>query len=128
MSKVDQDDLDLGNGAKNDIELIDMDQEDIGNEENAMIQQKFNTPGSNECHAEVINEIDNQVKTKLGISDILQVEIDTGYRKRQFSSIYKITGLLGVGSFGVVMQVTNIQSGETVALKVISQENQKALF
>jgi|TARA_B110000285_G_scaffold121190_1_gene137054 hypothetical protein len=37
MSKVDQDDLDLGNGAKNDIELIDMDQEDIGNEENAMI-------------------------------------------------------------------------------------------
>lgn len=37
VSKVDQDDLDLGNGAKHDIDLIDMDQEDIGNEENAMI-------------------------------------------------------------------------------------------
>jgi hypothetical protein len=34
---VDKDDLDLGNGAINQVDLIDIDQDDIGNEENAMI-------------------------------------------------------------------------------------------
>ena len=40
-SKVNKDDLDLGNGAINQVDLIDIDQDDIGNEENAMIQQRY---------------------------------------------------------------------------------------
>jgi hypothetical protein len=37
-SKVDNDDLELGHGAHNEVDLIiDIDQDDIGNEENAMI-------------------------------------------------------------------------------------------
>ena len=58
-SKIDKDHLDVGNGGTNDIDLIDMDQDDIGNEENERIQQKFNAPGSNGCQEEVLREIDN---------------------------------------------------------------------
>lgn len=36
-SKIDPDDIDIGNGAAQDIDLIDMDQDDIGNEENDRI-------------------------------------------------------------------------------------------
>jgi len=32
-----------------------------------MIQSRFNGTSSNECHAEVLKEIDSQVKSKLGI-------------------------------------------------------------
>lgn len=71
QSKVEKEHLDLGNGAQNEVDLIDIDQDDIGNEENAMIQSRFNGTSSNECHAEVLKEIDSQVKSKLGIQDIL---------------------------------------------------------
>lgn len=50
----------------------------------------------------------------------MNVEIDTGFTKIYFSTLYKITGLLGVGSFGVVMEVLNNQTKEVIALKVIS--------
>jgi len=42
--------------------------------------------------------------------------------------LYKILGLLGVGAFGVVIEAQNKHSQETVAVKIISQENSKALF
>ena len=51
-----------------------------------------------------------------------------GYYKTRFGSLFKIIGLLGVGAFGVVVEAINKQSKEVVALKIISQENSKALF
>ena len=51
-----------------------------------------------------------------------------GYRKEKFSELYKITGLLGIGAFGIVLEVLNKTSNEIVALKVITQESSKNLF
>jgi serine/threonine protein kinase len=48
------------------------------------------------------------------------MEIDTGYRRIAFKTLYKIEGLLGVGAFGVVLAAETSQSREKVALKVIS--------
>jgi serine/threonine protein kinase len=68
------------------------------------------------------------VKTKLNIHDLHEVEIDTGYRKSKFSTLYKILGILGVGAFGVVVDAVNNNTKDIVAVKIISQENSKALF
>lgn len=38
-----------------------------------------------------------------------------------FASIYKLKGLLGVGAFGVVLLVTNRQTKEDSALKIINK-------
>jgi hypothetical protein len=39
--------------------------------------------------------------------DIQEIEIDTGYHKSRFDSLYGIKGLLGVGAFGVVIEAIN---------------------
>ena len=80
------------------------------------------------CDPDVLNEIEKQVKTKLNIHDLYEVEIDTGYRKSKFCTLYKILGLLGVGAFGVVVEAVNNNTKDIVAVKIISQENSKTLF
>ena len=80
------------------------------------------------CDPETLKEIENHVKQKLNIHDLQEVEIDTGYRKSKFQTLYKILGLLGVGAFGVVVEAINNNTKEKVAVKIISLENSKALF
>jgi serine/threonine protein kinase len=80
------------------------------------------------CDPEAMLEIENLLKTKLNIHDLQEVEIDTGYRKSKFTTLYKILGYLGVGAFGVVVEAVNNNTKEVIALKIISQENSKALF
>lgn len=82
----------------------------------------FRRPRSNKdvCDPETLVEIENHVKSKLNIHDLQEVEIDTGYRKSKFSTLYKILGLLGVGAFGVVIEALNNNTKEIVAVKVIS--------
>lgn len=58
----------------------------------------------------------------------MELEIDVGYRKVKFSVLYQIKGLLGVGAFGIVIDAVNNQTKENIAVKIISQENSKALF
>jgi serine/threonine protein kinase len=83
---------------------------------------------NDECSPETLKEIENEVKTKLNIHDLQEVEIEVGYRKSKFSTLYKVLGLLGVGAFGVVIEAVNNNTKEIVALKVISQENSKTIF
>ena len=77
---------------------------------------------------EASKQIEATIKQKLSIHDINDIEIDTGYRKSRFQALYQILGLLGVGAFGVVLEAQNKHSKEVVAVKIISQENSKALF
>jgi serine/threonine protein kinase len=42
--------------------------------------------------------------------------------------LYKIQNLLGLGAFGIVLDVVSMKTKETSALKVISQDNKKALL
>lgn len=72
------------------------------------------------CDPETLAEIENHCKSKLNIHDLQEVEIDTGYRKSKFQTLYKILGLLGVGAFGVVIEALNNNTKEIVAVKVIS--------
>jgi hypothetical protein len=67
-----------------------------------------------------LNHIYESLKTKLNLHDIDEQEIDMGYRKERFQELYKITGLLGVGAFGVVLEALNKTSNEIVAVKVIT--------
>ena len=67
-----------------------------------------------------MEQISSEVKTKLGIHDLLDLEIDTGYKKTRFQTLYKITGLLGVGAFGVVIAAINNMDQQEVAVKVVS--------
>jgi serine/threonine protein kinase len=87
-----------------------------------------NRSNPDQCDPEVMIEIENHLKTKLNIHDLNEVDIDTGYRKSKFTTLYKILGLLGVGAFGVVVEAVCNSTKEVIALKVISQENSKALF
>ena len=80
------------------------------------------------CDPQILIEIENHVKSKLNLNGLHEVEIDTGYRKSKFSTLYKILGLLGVGAFGVVVEAINNNTKELVAVKIISQENSKTLF
>eukprot|EP00347_Sterkiella_histriomuscorum_P021485 403333815 len=43
----------------------------------------------------------------------------------RFEQMFKIKSLLGLGAFGVVLEVLNLKSKETSALKIISQKNQQ---
>ena len=49
-------------------------------------------------------------------------------RKVGFTELWKVKGLLGVGAFGVVLEVINLRSKETNALKLVTLENQAKLF
>jgi hypothetical protein len=55
----------------------------------------------------------------LNIHDINEIEIEICSRKIQFKELYKITGLLGVGAFGIVLEALNQKSNEIIALKII---------
>lgn len=65
---------------------------------------------------------------KLRIPDIQKCEIEIKDAKHQFSKLYSILGILGVGSFGVVLEVVNLRTDEVSALKILLKENSKQIF
>ena len=73
-------------------------------------------------------EIQKQLKTKLGISRLEDLELEFMKRKISFLDVWKVNSLLGVGAFGVVLDVTNLRSKEVNALKIVTLENEKKLF
>jgi serine/threonine protein kinase len=65
---------------------------------------------------------------KLKIADIFKTEIEIKGGKLPFDSLFKINGMLGVGSFGIVLEVINLKSNEVNALKVMLKEDSKQVF
>lgn len=42
-----------------------------------------------------------------------------------FSRLWSIVGILGIGSFGIVLEVKNLKTNETNALKIVRKENSR---
>jgi hypothetical protein len=66
-----------------------------------------------------------ELKQKLGIPDINEVEIVTQYHKHMLTDVFEVFGLLGVGAFGVVLEAWNKNTEELVALKVSKHDDSK---
>lgn len=62
------------------------------------------------------SQIDDVLAKHLGISDLEEIEFKES--KLNFLSTFKVLSLLGVGAFGVVLEVLNQYSQEVSALKV----------
>lgn len=75
-----------------------------------------------------MQRIEEALRNKLQINEINDIEIDQEYRKDRFQELYSIRGLLGVGAFGIVLEVLNIKTNEIVALKIITLDTSKNLF
>lgn len=75
-----------------------------------------------------MQRIEEALRNKLQINEINDIEIDQEYRKDRFQELYSIRGLLGVGAFGIVLEVLNIKTNEIVALKIITLDSSKNLF
>jgi hypothetical protein len=56
---------------------------------------------------------------KLRIDNILTVEMEIKGVKHQFQSLFRLRGLLGTGSFGIVVEVLNLKTNEINALKIL---------
>mmetsp|Transcript_17196 Transcript_17196/g.26569 ORF Transcript_17196/g.26569 Transcript_17196/m.26569 type:complete len:129 (-) Transcript_17196:744-1130(-) len=83
---------------------------------------------SEEEDEDMTKNVEELIRTKFNIVDIKDVEINSGYKNNRFGDLFTIRGLLGVGAFGIVLEVLNHQSMEITALKVIAAENSKTLF
>ena len=83
---------------------------------------------SEEEDEDMTKNVEELLRTKFNIVDIKDVEINSGYKNNRFGDLFTIRGLLGVGAFGIVLEVLNHQSMEITALKVIAAENSKTLF
>lgn len=64
----------------------------------------------------MLEEIHTMLYQKLNINDIKNMDILT--HEAKFRDLFKIQSLLGIGSFGVVLEVKNKLTEETSALKV----------
>lgn len=85
-------------------------------------------PQAQECDDETLTKIRDILSDKLRIPDILRTEIEIKSFKYEFHLLYSIVGLLGVGAFGVVLEVRNKSSNEIVALKIVTRETSKQMF
>ena len=81
-----------------------------------------------DCQTDTLKVIDEALKNKLQINEINDIEINQEYHKDRFQDLYQIRGLLGVGAFGIVLEVLNRTTNEIVALKIITQDTSKNLF
>ena len=76
----------------------------------------------------MLEDIRQRLYIKLRIPDILKTEIEIKGVKHVFESLFHIISILGIGSFGVVLEVYNIKTAEVNALKILLKENSKAIF
>lgn len=77
---------------------------------------------------EDIKEVLRLLQGNLRVSNIFKVEIEIKEVNHLFSSLYTIKGLLGKGSFGIVLEVQNLRTDEISALKILHRENSKHMF
>ncbi len=62
------------------------------------------------------------LEEKLFIADIKDINITTPHLGK-FRDVFKLIKLLGIGAFGVVLEVYNKQTQEYSALKVRNEDN-----
>ena len=65
-----------------------------------------------EVDKDTMSKINAQLIAKVGMKDLSEVEIDYYGRKASFFEIYRITDLLGVGAFGVVIEAIRLRNGQ----------------
>jgi serine/threonine protein kinase len=80
------------------------------------------------CSNEVLTKISEALYSKLNIQNIFTVELEMKGSKHQFSSLFQIKSLLGMGSFGLVLEVLNLKTNEVSALKILHREDSNHKF
>ena len=81
-----------------------------------------------QCDEQTLERINEQMYQKLRISDIMKTEIEIKEVKHPFSRLFMIHDILGVGAFGIVLEITNLKTGEVNALKVLLKEDSKQML